>query len=69
MDGPYIQNYHKKKDNTEKVIQINSNENIYSYEIESISQRIIDKKKKLNYLGLTIDDTIRNMKILDVWIK
>ena len=59
----------KKKDNTEKAIHIKSNENIYSYEIESISQRIIDKKKGLNYFGLTIDDTIRNMKILDVWIK
>ena len=57
-----------KKDNEENIININSNENIYSYEIEAVSQSIIDKKTKANYPGLTIDDTILNMKIIDNWI-
>ena len=57
-----------KKNNEENIININSNENIYSYEIEAVSQSIIDKKTKANYPGLTIDDTILNMKIIDNWI-
>ena len=57
-----------KKNNKENLININCNENIYSYEIEAISQSIIDKKTKANYPGLTIDDTILNMKIIDNWI-
>ena len=56
----------KKKEN--KIINIDSNQNIYSYEIQNLSQCILDKKIKPDYPGLTIDDTIGNMKIIDKWI-
>jgi len=58
----------KKKNLENKIINIDSNENIYSYEIENLSQCILDKKIKVDYPGLTIDDTIGNMKIIDKWI-
>lgn len=58
-----------KKDNLEnKIISVDSNENIYSYEIENLSQCILDNKIKADYPGLTIDDTIGNMKIIDKWL-
>ena len=55
-------------DNKDKVISISENQNIYSYEIESISQCIIQKKTKVDFPGLTIDQTIGNMKIIDKWL-
>jgi len=57
-----------KKNDEEKTINISSNENIYSYEIEKISQCILDDKIKVDYPGLTIDHTIGNMKIIDKWL-
>ena len=57
-----------KKNSKEEIINIDCNENIYSYEIESISQSIINNQIKVNYPGLRIDDIILNMKIIDNWI-
>ncbi len=57
-----------KKNKENKIINIDSNQNIYSYEIQNLSQCILDKKIKPDYPGLTIDDTIGNMKIIDKWI-
>ena len=51
------------------VIQkISSNQNIYSYEIDVMSQCILNDKKKTDFPGSTIDDIIGNMKILDKWL-
>ena len=33
-----------------------------------MSQCILDDKKKTDFPGLTIDDIIGNMKILDKWL-
>jgi len=57
-----IQNENKKE------LKINSNENIYSYEIEILSQCILENKYRADFPGITIDDMIGNMKILDKWI-
>ena len=56
-----------KNDNF-KEVKINSNQNIYSYEIDVMSQCILDGKKKIDFPGSTIDDIIGNMKILDKWL-
>ncbi len=48
-------------------ININSRANIYSYEIESISDCILENKNEPNYPAMTIFDTYQNMKILDDW--
>ena len=58
-----------KKNNEEEIKNINSNENIYSYEIETISQCIIDNKTKVDFPGLTIENTVGNMKIIDEWLR
>ena len=58
-----------KKNNEEEIVNINSNENIYSYEIETISQCIIDNKTKVDFPGLTIENTVGNMKIIDEWLR
>ena len=52
-----------------KIINISSVQNIYSYEIDSLSQCIIENKAKPDFPGLTIDDIIGNMKIMDKWKK
>ena len=58
-----------KKNNTENInIDIYSKKNIYAYEIESLSKCILDKKNKPDFPGLTVDDTIGNMKIIDKWV-
>ena len=49
-------------------ININSRANIYSYEIESISDCILENKNEPNYPAMTIFDTYQNMKILDDWL-
>ena len=56
------------KNGKEEIINIDCNENIYSYEIDSISQSIINNHIEVNYPGLRIDDIILNMKIIDNWI-
>ena len=54
----------KKSEN----ISVHSNQNIYSYEIDAMSQCILEDKKKTDFPGSTIDDIIGNMKILDKWL-
>jgi predicted dehydrogenase len=58
-----------KKDNTKSInIDVDAKKNIYAYEIESLSKSILDKKNKPDFPGLTIENTIGNMKIIDKWI-
>ena len=61
---PSIINIKKDKN---KIININSNENIYSYEINFLSECILDKKSIPIFPRLTIDNIIGNMKIIDKW--
>jgi len=53
--------------NTQK-IEINSSKNIFSYEIDFLSKCIQENKVGPEFPGLTLDDTLGNMKILDSWI-
>ena len=58
-----------KKNNAKNInIDIDAKKNIYAYEIESLSKSILDRKNKPDFPGLTIDNTIGNMKIIDKWI-
>ena len=57
----------KKIDRADVILKIESNQNIYSYEIKALSQCILDKKVNVDFPGLTIVDTINNMKIIDRW--
>ena len=54
-----------KKKNYE--IKKNKNKNIYSIEIENISQNILDENNQILFPGVQIDETVLNMKILESW--
>ena len=53
--------------NSKREIEVTSDKNIYSYEINSISQLLLGLIDETSFQGLIIDDTIGNMKILDKW--
>ena len=41
---------------------------VQSYQIENISNDLLDDKKEIRYPGMSVDETIQNTKILDSWI-
>ena len=49
-------------------INVKCNENIYSYEIENISKSVLENKKESIYPGMSLIETLLNMKILDEWL-
>ena len=51
-----------------KEISVECNENFFLYEIEILSQCILDNKERPDFPGLTIDETYGNMKIIDKWL-
>jgi hypothetical protein len=42
--------------------------NIYKYEIDTLSKCILENKKEPNFPGMTINETLENMRILDKWL-
>ena len=57
------------KNNNDKKIEINNKKNIYSHEIDFVSKCVLESKNQLDYPGLTMNDTVCNMKILDDWLR
>ena len=49
-------------------INVECNENIYSYEIRNISKSVLENKKESIYPGMSLVETLLNMKILDEWL-
>ena len=49
-------------------VKIKSIDNIYTYEIEAVSNSIIKNKNQPDFPGLSINDTFQNTKILDDWL-
>ena len=56
-----------KTEQTQK-IEINKINNIYTNEIDSISESIIKNKNILDYSGVDISQTVRNMEIIENWL-
>ena len=56
------------KQKTTNKIEINTDKNIFSYEIDFISKCILEKKLNPEFPGLKLEDTVGNMKILDTWL-
>ncbi len=54
-------------ENKEK-IEIECHNNIYKYEIDILSKCILENKKEPNFPGMTINETLENMRILDKWL-
>ena len=49
-------------------INVKCNKNIFSYEIENISKSALENKKESIYPGMSLVETLLNMKILDEWL-
>ena len=56
-----------KTEQTQK-IEINKINNIYTNEIDSISESIINNKNILDYSGVDLSQTVRNMEIIENWL-
>ena len=56
-----------KTEKTHK-IEINKINNIYTNEIDSISESIINNKNILDYSGVDLSQTVRNMEIIENWL-
>ena len=56
-----------KTEQTQK-IEINKINNIYTNEIDSISESIINNKNILDYSGVDLSQAIRNMEIIENWL-
>ena len=53
---------------SKEIFNIDSLNNIYSYEIEKFSENIIEKNYKVKYPGLSFEETFLNIRILDSWL-
>ena len=51
-----------------ETIEIQCHNNVYAYEIDALSKCILENKKEPNFPGMTINETLENMKILDKWL-
>ena len=51
-----------------ETIKIKCHDNVYAYEIDTLSTCILENKKEPNFPGMTIDETLENMRILDKWL-
>ena len=49
-------------------IVVKSYENIFSHEIENLSNSILEGKNELYYPAMTLEETMLNMKILEKWM-
>ena len=56
-----------KTEQTQK-IEINKINNIYTNEIDSISESIINNKNILDYSGVDLSQTVSNMEIIENWL-
>ena len=52
----------------EETIKIKCHNNVYAYEIDALSKCILENKKEPNFPGMTINETLENMRILDKWL-
>ena len=53
---------------SKETIKIQCYNNVYAYEIDTLSNSILENKKEPNFPGMTINETLENMKILDKWL-
>ena len=58
----------KFKNNSNKIIKLDSNINIYSYQIKEVSERILNKKNSLSFPVMSLNETVENIKVVENWI-
>ena len=58
----------KFTNNNNKIIEQDSNINIYSYQIKEISNRILNKMNSHSFPVMSLNETIKNIKVVENWI-
>ena len=48
-------------------INIDLDRSVYTSQIKEVSNTLIQNKKEISFPGMTINETLLNMKILDMW--
>lgn len=67
--GPYNTKIRVFKNGTEEIQEFKGPEHLFFFEAELASQTISKEKTEVPYPGMTWDDTLGNIKVLDMWRK
>jgi predicted dehydrogenase len=67
--GPYNTKIRVIKNSTEKIQEFKGPEHLFFFEAELASQTISKQRTEVPYPGMTWDDTLGNIKVLDMWRK
>ena len=67
--GPYNTKIRVIKNSTEEIQEFKGPEHLFFFESELASQTISKQRTQVPYPGMTWDDTIGNIKALDMWRK
>ena len=67
--GPYNTKIRVIKDGIEKIQEFKGSEHLFFFEVELASQTISKQRTEVPYPGMTWDDTLGNIKVLDMWRK
>ena len=67
--GPYHSIIRIIKDDKEEVIDFKGPEHLFFFEAELSSQTILKEKQQVPHPGMTWEDTLGNLKVLDQWRK
>ena len=67
--GPYHSTIRIIKNNIEEIKNFKGPEHLFFFEAELSSQSILKQKQQVPHPGMTWDDTLDNLKVLDIWRK
>ncbi len=67
--GPYSAKIRIFKNEEEEIIQLKGPEHLFFFEAELSSQTILKQRTEAPYPAMTWDDTLGNIKVLDMWRK
>jgi predicted dehydrogenase len=58
----------KIKNNNDKIIKHDSNKNVYVYQINEISQRLLNGTNSSSFPVMSLNETLTNMKVVENWL-
>jgi len=67
--GPYNTKIRIIKNGIEEIEEFKGPEHLFFFEVELASQTISKQRTEVPYPGMTWDDTLGNLKVLDMWRK
>ena len=67
--GPYNTKIRVIKNGKEEIEEFKGPEHLFFFEVELASQTISKQRTEVPYPGMTWDDTLGNIKVLDIWRK